>query len=180
VVVRESRTDRLLTGLATHEIDLVLSDRAVPADSPVRAFNHPLGSSPVDIVAPPLLAIRLRGGFPDSLDGQPFILPAQGYVLRRSLEDWFEAVGIRPRIFAEIEDNDLINAFGEAGGGMFAAPAVITPDIRVRYAVELVGRADGVREDFFAITAERRIVHPAVAAITEGARRDLFTGAAPT
>jgi LysR family transcriptional activator of nhaA len=174
VVVRESRTDRLLADLATHEIDLILSDRAVSADSLVRAFNHPLGSSPVDIVGPPLLAHRLREGFPESLDGEPFILPSEGYALRRSLEEWFDAVGIQPRIFAEIEDNDLINEFGEAGGGMFAAPTAITGDIRVRYAVEVVGRAAGVTEDFYAITAERRLMHPAVIAITEGAREDLF------
>ena len=176
VVVRESRTDRLLTDLAAHDIDVVFSDRAVPPDSPVRAYNHTLGWSPVDILGAPLIAHRLRDGFPGSLDGESFILPAEGYALRRSLEEWFHEVGVQPRIFAEIEDNDLINAFGEAGGGVFAAPAVITEDIRVRYAVEVVGRAIGVREDFFAITAERFLVNPAVLAITEGARMDLFQG----
>lgn len=175
IVVRESRTDRLLTDLASHEIDLILSDRAVPPDSMVRAFSHSLGSSPVDILGPPLLSHRVRDGFPGSLDGEPFILPAEGYALRRSLEEWFEAVGIRPRIFAEIEDTDLVTAFAEAGAGMLAVPSVITPEIRVHHALEIIGRAAGVREDFYAITADRRLEHPAVVAITEGARRDLFT-----
>lgn len=173
VQVRESRTDELLAELATQAIDVVLADMPVPANVSVRAFNHPLGSSPVDILAPPLIAHRLREGFPGSLDGEPFLIPSEGYTLRRSLEEWFVRMGIRPRFFAEIEDNDLINVFAEAGAGMFAAPAVIVGDIRVRYAVEVVGRAEGLFERYYAITADRRLKHPVVAAITEGARTEL-------
>lgn len=173
MVVREKRTDRLLADLATHEIDLVLADMPTPPNVGVRAFNHPLGASPVDIFGPPLLAHRVRPDFPQSLDGQPFLLPAEGYALRRSLDDWFASHSIQPRIIAEIEDNDLINVLGEAGAGMFAAPTIIAHDIRVRYAVEQVGRADGIQERYFAITADRRIRHPAVVAITEAARTEL-------
>lgn len=173
LVVRESRTDELLAELATQSVDMVLADMPIPPNVSVRAFNHPLGSSPVDIFAPPLLAHRLRDGFPKSLDGEPFLLPSEGYTLRRSLEDWFVREGLTPRIFAEIEDNDLINVFAEAGAGLFAAPAVISGDIRVRYAVEVVGRAAGIAERYYAITADRRLKHPVVAAITEGARSEL-------
>ena len=171
--VRESSTDRLLADLATHDLDMVLADIPVPPDVSVRAFNHVLGSSPVDILAPPLLSHRLREGFPKSLDGEPFVLPTEGYTLRRSLQEWFARERIQPRIFAEIEDNDLINVFAEGGAGMFAAPSVITSDIRVRYAVEVVGRAEGLYERYYAITADRRLKHPAVVAITEHARLQL-------
>lgn len=177
IVVREKRTDRLLADLATHELDLVLADVPIPPTVSVQAFNHPLGRSPIDILAPPLLAHRLRPGFPASLDGQPFLLPAEGYALRRSLEDWFGTIGIRPRIAAEVEDNDLINVLSEDGAGMFAAPAIIVEDIMVRYAVEPVGRAEGIDERFYAITTNRRIQHPAVSAITRAARTELFTDA---
>lgn len=173
IVVRENRTDRLLAQLATHEVDLVLADMPIPPDVSVRGYAHALGSSPVDILGPPLLAHRLREGFPESLDGQGFLLPTEGYTLRRSLDDWFTDSGIRPRVAAEIEDTDLLNVFAEAGAGLFAAPSVIADDIRIRYAVEIVGRAPDVREDFYAITPERKIEHPAIAAITEGAREEL-------
>lgn len=173
VVVREKRTDRLLADLATQDVDMVLADVPLPPNVSVRAFNHPLGSSPVDILGPPLMAHRLRGGFPASLEREPFLVPTEGYTLRRSLDEWFARQGIRPRIFAEIEDNDLINVFAESGAGLFAAPSIITDDIRVRYAVEVLGRARGIRERFYALTPSRRIDHPAIVAITEGARREL-------
>jgi len=175
VVVREKTTDLLLADLATQAVDMVLADMPIPANVHVKAFNHALGASPVDILAPPVLAHRLRDGFPASLEGENFLLPAEGYTLRRSLDDWFAREGIRPRIFAEIEDNDLINVFAEAGAGMFAAPSAITADIRIRYAVEVVGRAEGLFERYYAITAHRRLKHPAVAAITERARME-FAG----
>lgn len=173
VVVREKRTDLLLADLSHQAVDVVLADMPIPPDVAVRAFNHPLGSSPVDILGPPLLAHRVREGFPESLDGVPFLLPTEGYTLRRSLEDWFHRVGIQPAVFAEVEDNDLINVLAEAGAALFAAPSIITADIRVRYAVEVAGRAEGLREDFYAITADRHLRHPAVVAITEAARSEL-------
>lgn len=173
VVLKENRTDRLLADLATHEVDLVLADIPIPPTANVRAFNHPLGASPIDILGPPLLAHQVRDGFPRSLHGRPFLLPTEGYALRRSVEDWFARHDIQPRIVAEIEDVDLINVLGEAGAGMFAAPTIIVHDTRVRYAVEVVGRAEGIKEQFFAITADRRIKNPAVVAITESARTDL-------
>jgi LysR family transcriptional activator of nhaA len=173
VVVREKRTDELLADLSTQSVDVVLADMPIPANVNVRAFNHPLGSSPVDILGPPLLAHRIRDGFPGSLDGIPFLLPTEGYTLRRSLEDWFHRTGIHPVVAAEVEDNDLINVLSESGAGLFAAPSIITSDIQVRYAVEVVGRARGLREDFYAITAERRLRHPAVVSITEAARSEL-------
>lgn len=173
VVLRENRTDRLLAELATSDVDMVLADIPIPPTANVRAFNHPLGSSPIDILGPPLLAHQLREGFPRSLDGQPFLVPAEGYALRRSLEDWFARHEIQPRVVAEVEDTDLINVLAEAGAGLFAAPSIIVDDTRVRYAVEPVGRGDGLKERFFAITADRRIKNPAVVAITEAARTDL-------
>jgi LysR family transcriptional activator of nhaA len=39
----------------------------------------------------------------------------------------------------------------------------------------VIGRTEEVKERFFAISAERKIKHPAVAAITESARLDLFS-----
>ena len=47
-------------------------------------------------------------------------------------------------------------------------------DVLAKYAVEVVGRTDEVTERFYAISAERRIKHPAVSVITEAARNGLF------
>ena len=64
--------------------------------------------------------------------------------------------------------------FGETGMGVFAAPTVIEAEVRRHYRVGVVGRAEDVRQQFFAISVERRIKHPAVVAISEAARHEIF------
>jgi LysR family transcriptional activator of nhaA len=74
----------------------------------------------------------------------------------------------------EFDDSTLIKVFGQAGKGIFAAPSIIEASVRRQYGVAVVRRLDGVRERFYAVSAERRLKHPAVIAITESARRELF------
>ena len=103
-----------------------------------------------------------------------FLLPGETSSLRRALEQWFEKQRIRPRIFGEFDDSTLIKVFGQAGAGVFAAPSIIESSVRKQYGVAVVARLDRVRERFYAVSAERRLKHPGVIAITESARRELF------
>jgi LysR family transcriptional activator of nhaA len=174
LVVHEQSTERLLAALALHELDVVLTDRVAPPGVSVRAFNHLLGDCGATLFAAPKLAVKYRRGFPRALDGAPFLLPGETSTLRRALEQWFEKQRIRPRIVGEFDDSTLIKVFGQAGEGLFAAPSIIESSVRKQYGVAIVGRLDRVRERFYAVSAERRLKHPAVIAITESARRELF------
>lgn len=174
LVLREDKPERLLADLAIHELDLVLADAPVPPLVKVRAHSHLLGECGVTIFGPPALARAHRRRFPRSLDGAPFVLPADTSVLRRSLDQWFDAEGVRPLVVAEIEDSALIKVFGQGGLGLFAAPSVVEREVRREYGASVVGRIEAIRERFYAISVERRITHPAVLAITHAARHDIF------
>jgi LysR family transcriptional activator of nhaA len=174
LVVHEQSTEKLLAALALHELDVVLTDRVAPPGVSVRAFNHLLGDCGATLFAAPKLAVQYRRRFPHSLDGAPFLLPGETSTLRRGLEQWFEKQRIRPRIVGEFDDSTLIKVFGQAGQGLFAAPSIIESSVRKQYGVAIIGRLDKVRERFYAVSAERRLKHPAVIAITESARRELF------
>ena len=102
------------------------------------------------------------------------MLPTDNTALRRSLDEWFERIGVRPRIVSEFEDSALLKAFGEQGMGLFPAASAIVDEVCRKYRVEPVGTADGVRERFYAISPERRLKHPAVVAISYAARSKLF------
>ena len=155
-------------------LDLVLADVPVSGDVKVRAFNHPLGECGLTLFAAPALARKYRKGFPASLDGAPMLMPTEDSAMRRSLEQWFESIDVRPRIVAEFDDSGLLKSFGQEGEGIFFAPSVVEDDVRKNYGVHVVGRTDAVVERFFAITVERRIKNPAVAAISESAKQNLF------
>lgn len=171
---RSDKTERLLAALAIHELDLVLSDAPVPEGLGVRLFSHPIGESPVGVYATPELAARHRRRFPRSLDGAPMLVAARTSALRRALDSWCQREQVRPRIVAEVDDAAFLQALGGEGLGLFAAPSVVEPELRRAYGVRLVGLLEGVRERFFAISAERRLQHPAVLAMLQSATTELF------
>ena len=174
LICEEDAPERLLADLAEHRLDMVLSEVPITAMARVKAFNHLLGTCGVTIFGAPKLAARYRRGFPGSLDGAPFLLPVQGSNLRRSLDRWMDGHGIRPAIAGEFKDSALMKAFGQAGAGVFAGPSAIEGEIRAHYHTPVIGRADSVTESYYAISVERRLKHPAVAAICEAARGQLF------
>jgi LysR family transcriptional activator of nhaA len=174
LVCQEDKPEKLLAALALHELDVVLSDSPAPSSVRVRAFSHLLGECGLVMMATASLAAAHRKGFPGSLDGAPLLLPTENTTLRRSLEQWFLARGIRPRIVGEFEDSALLKVFGQAGRGIFPAPDVVAGEVQRQYQVKPVGPVPDVRERFYALTVQRRLEHPAVIAIIDRARRELF------
>ncbi len=174
LVCREASSDQLLARLATNELDVVLSDSPVDPALKIRAFSHLLGECGVIFVAGAGLAARLRGKFPRVLDGAPIFLPADNTAQRRNLDYWFESQGIRPAIIGEFEDHALLRAFGETGAGVFPIPSLLRKQVRKQRTLRILGQTDAVRIQYYAISAERKLQHPAVLAIRNAARHELF------
>ncbi len=175
LVLHEGKTKDLMASLAVQGYDMVLTDAPLSPDVRVKAFNHSLGDCGIGFFAEPSIARRHRKGFPASLDGAPMLLPTPNTALGHSLRLWFDSLEVRPAVVAEIEDTALMKAFGQHGAGIFAAPIVVADEIRQMHGVQLVGRTEDVREEFYAITVERRITHPAVAAIADAARHGILS-----
>ena len=166
----QDRPERLLAELAIYGLDVVLADAPAPPAVKVRAYSHLLGECAVSVLGTERVAAAHRAGFPRSLDGAPFLLPSEDSALRLSLEEWFQKQRIRPRVVGTFEDSALLDAFGQAGAGLFAMPAAIEAEVRRQYQVRVVGRLDSVRQRYYAITVERKLQNPAVIAIFERAR----------
>jgi len=176
VVIREDTSERLVTALASHELDLVLSDCALSASSGTRTFNHLLGESGTSVFAAPELQKTLRRGFPKSLDGAPFILPGEHSVMRKQISGWLDDHDVRPRVVAEADDGAMVKVLGQAGVGAFLAPSAIEREVTRQYSVKVIGRVPELKERYYAISLERRIRHPGVLAILSAARQLLSAG----
>jgi LysR family transcriptional regulator, transcriptional activator of nhaA len=175
VVCRADKSvDEFVAELALHRVDVVLADGPASAGIAVRAFSHRLGECGTTFFAAPKLAIPAGRKFPRSLDGMPFLLPGAPSTVRRSLEQWFSSEDIHPNIVAECDDSALAKSFGMEGMGAFAAPSVIEKEVLRQYGVRVIGRSTAIRQQFYAISVERKIKHSAVAAICESARQDIF------
>lgn len=175
VICQEDSPERLLVALAAHELDVIVSDAPLPPTTRVKAYSHLIGESPVAFFAVPALAARYRRRFPRSLHGAPVLLPGENCALRRPLDDWLEAEGVRPTVTGVCDDSALLKVCGQAGHGLFPAPTVIEKELRRQYGVAVVGRVEALVARYYLITGQRRIQHPAVLAITEKGRT-LFEG----
>ena len=175
IVCREDKIERLLSDLAVHDLDIVLTDAPASPAVKIRAYSHLLGECGIAFFASSDRAAKLKGRFPKSLDGAPILLPSREAAVRRSLEQWFDEKEIRPEIVGEFDDSALIKAFGQAGVGVFAAASVTEATIKRQYGVRVIGRTDEVQERFYAISVDRRLKHPAVVAISETARQQTFS-----
>ena len=174
ITCREDKLERLLADLAIQRLDLVISDSPMPSHLDIKGYSQRLGECGISFFATKGLAERHPGPFPDCLNGAPLLIPGQETVVRSRLQRWFAEQQIRPRIVGEFDDSALMQAFGQSGSGIFIAPSVIADEVIKQYSVELIGQTEAVLESFYAISVERKVKHPAILAITEGARRELF------
>ena len=170
VICREGKMEDLLAQLAAHRLDIVLSDEPASSSTHFKTFNHYLGDSGTTLCAAKKLAAKLQRGFPQSLDDAPALLPSENTPLRRALEAWFREQKIAPRVVAEFEDLALMKVMAAEGRGFIALPAVAIKDAVTHYGFRILGEINQCRVQFHAITAQRRINHPAVAILTQGGR----------
>ena len=174
LICTEGRFDDLLAQLALHRMDLVIADEPLPRRLAVKAYNHVLGSSTMSFFCAPKLARSLQGPFPDCLNGAPMLIPGAQSTVRSQFESWLTLHALHPRVVGEFDDGALMKAFGREGRGVFISPSVVEQQTCSQYDVQIIGRSSDLVEQFYAISAERRISHPGVAAITQAARNALF------
>ncbi|MBL8391685.1 MAG: transcriptional activator NhaR [Candidatus Accumulibacter sp.] len=174
LVCREGRLTTLLGDLAVHRLDMVIADRPLPSNLNVRGYSHLLGESDLTVFGAAGVVQTLSGEFPALLADAPFLMPGDDVAIRPRLEQWLQAKRLQPRIVGEFDDNALLQAFGRAGAGLFVAPTAIADDVVDQYRVVRVGRLEAVSEQLFAITGERRLSHPAIVAISQTARDEVF------
>ncbi|MES2182823.1 MAG: transcriptional activator NhaR [Pseudomonadota bacterium] len=163
IVCKEGKLDRLLADLTIHRLDLVLSDQPMPAD--IKGYGHKLVECGISFFATSKLAELYRQNFPNSLNHAPLLVSSIETSMRKKLTQWLDTKHLRPILVGEFDDSALMNAFGQAGVGIFTAPSMIDEEVQLQYGVVKIGEIDELVERFYAISAERKASHPAVIAI---------------
>jgi LysR family transcriptional activator of nhaA len=174
IVCQEGKLATLLAELAIQRQDIVIADSPIPPNLSIKGFSHLLGESSLSFFASKPLARTLKGEFPSCLEGAPMLLPGKDAAVQPHLVQWLEKQRINPRYIGEFDDGALLKAFGQVGVGIFAAPTAIAREVCQQYRVVVIGKASEVTEQFYAISIERRLTHPAVKAISSAARNELF------
>ncbi len=175
IICREDNLTTLLSELAEHKLDIVISDRAMPDTPSIKGFNHHLGECGITFFCTSELVNRMQGEFPACLNNMPILLPGETSSIKNKLVQWFKNNNIHPNILAEFDDGALMKAFGQKGTGVFIAPSIIAKEVEVSFNVKAIGETKDVVESFYAISMDRKIKHPGVVTILNTAREQFFS-----
>lgn len=152
----------LLADLVLHKLDVVLTDHPAPSNSQLKVHSHSLGTSDIGWYGSAHWWAVAHEGFPASLQHVPVLLPTPHSVVRSQLDRWLAQKGLRPRVVAEIEDSALLETFGSTDLGIFPAALAAQQELLKRSQVQLIGACEGVQEHYYAISTERKVMHPLV------------------
>lgn len=164
----------LLVKLVTHQVDAVICDAPIDPQGSTATFHRLLGECGVSVFGSVAMSAKLRRNFPKSLDGVPFLLPAEDTAMRRALERWFLMTGVRPQLRGEFTDSTLLKTFGRAGVGAFVAATAIEGELRQQYQVRVIGRIPTIRARLYVASASRKAEHPAIPLISNAAANRVF------
>jgi len=148
--------DDLLRRLLEHQLDVVLANDAVPA-SPDRPLHcRFLGSQAISLVGP---ATAWRGRtlrIPEDLGGLELALPGPRHALRGQFDALCVAVGVTPRLRAEVDDMAMLRLVARDSGWLTVLPEVVVQDELRAGVLVTVGRSTQLQENFYAITTLHR------------------------
>lgn len=170
LICREDQPEPLLAELALHHFDVLILDTPVDASIRVQAFNHQLAKWQIAFFGTAELVARHQPDFPQSLEAAPVLLPTADSSIRRRLDRFFEEHSIQPRLVGEFEDSALMKAFSETGAGLFPAPIALAGELERQHGSQTLGVLEDCTASYYAVTVERHLEHPAVAAICAAAQ----------
>ncbi|MFT5683056.1 MAG: LysR family transcriptional activator of nhaA [Myxococcota bacterium] len=169
LVCRSDHPERLAADLATHTLDVVLSDTSLNTrEHNLEAVQ--LARLQVVLLGVPALITKYQPGLPGSLAEAPWLLPVKGTTLRRGLDNWLDAHAILPHIVAEFSDSAVMKAFGRDGAGLFPVPEEVAEEVCEVYGVEVLGPLEGVFEPLYGLLPSHNR-HPLVPVLLEAAQR---------
>lgn len=93
------------------------------------------------------------------------LLPMSHSAWRHAIDAWLAKANLRPELVGEFEDAALMKVAAAAGLGVVPVPQTVAKDALQHYGLAPIKTLTGCDLRYYAITAQRRATHPAVAAI---------------
>ncbi len=166
VTLSEGNSGELLRQLSSHHIDMVISNFLPTATDGKGLFHRSITKKNVAIYGAPKFK-SLRKGFPRSISGVPIILPTYDSRMRQDLDHWAKSFKIELNIIVESQDISVKKLMAINEMGLIpTATHTVTQQVLSGELVE-VGVLQGVSEELFLITAQRKIENTIAAKLME-------------
>lgn len=156
ITLSEGKSDELLRELLAHRMDLMVTN-FLPTGVDARGLIHKsITRKNVAFYGSPKFK-GLRKGFPESISGQPMILPTYDSKLRHDLDHWAKLHRIDFNVITESQDIAVKKLMAVDELGLIpTATHTVTGQVSRGELVE-IGLLQGIHEELFLLTAQRRI-----------------------
>ncbi len=159
VTVLEGSGDYLFRELLAHRVDLVVADYQ-PDVGDMRRFSiQSLGKHPLSVFGAKEFR-KLKKGFPQSLKGQPFLLPTFHSKRRHDLDHYFRSNQINIETVMETQDTSVQKLMAVRGMGLVALPNFASQSFIQKKKMLEIGTLEGVYEEIFLVSSPRTISNP--------------------
>lgn len=162
VVLRSGVQTELLRALEAMAIDVVLTNLVPARDAASPYLVHKLSEQPVSLIGTPDAELQTLSPR-EIFQTQALILPTPESALRASFDALLEQIGVVPRIAAEADDMAMLRLLARAKAGLAVIPPIVVRDELETGTLVEHARLEGITENFFAVTLQRRFPNPLVA-----------------
>lgn len=159
ISLSEGKSDELLRELVAHRMDLMVTNFLPTGIDAKGLYPKSITKKNVAFYGAPKFK-ALRKGFPKSISGVPMIFPTYDSRLRQDLDHWAKLNKIELNIITESQDISVKKLMAVSELGLIpTATHTVTGQILRGELVE-IGQLQGVHEELFLVTAQRKIENP--------------------
>lgn len=169
LVMRSASLEELLEQLRVHKLDLVLSNRAVAADTSTPWHCKQIAEQSVCIVGPPGKQVK-EFRFPQDMQRLQILLPGPSSDIRSQFDLLCQEHGIEIDPYAEVDDMAMLRLLTRDSGGFAVVPEVVVQDELQSGKLQKYHVLENVTERFYAITAKRHFELVALKTLLEASR----------
>ncbi len=166
VTLSEGKPNELVRELSAHRMDLMLTNFLPSGLDAQGLFPKTIAKKNVAFYGAPKFK-ALRKNFPQSISGQPMILPSYDSRLRQDLDHWAKLQKIELNVIAESQDIAIKKLMATEGMGLIpGASHTVTGQVLRGELVE-IGKLQGVHEELLLVAAQRKIQNPVAMKLLE-------------
>jgi LysR family transcriptional activator of nhaA len=158
--LRSLGKEGLLSELANHQLDLVLSNAPVRAERNLPWRCRQIAQQTVSIVGHTSMQQHYKG--PKSLEEFPIIVPGPYSEIRTGFELQCEHWGIKPNIVAEVDDMAMMRLVARDSQALAIIPAIAVKDEISSGKLQIISHLKDVVERFYAISIQRQFENPII------------------
>lgn len=156
ITLSEGKSDELLRELVSHRVDLMVTNFLPAGVDGKGLYAKSITKKNVAFYGAPKFK-SLKKGFPKSISGEPMILPTYDSRLRQDLDHWAKLNKIELNIVIESQDISVKKLIAANEMGLIpTATHTVTEQVQRGELIE-IGQLQGVYEELFLVTAQRKI-----------------------